>query len=1033
MRKVLAITICALVFVAGAYAQATAGLGAVSGTVRDASGAVIPGATVVVANDGKGIKRTMTSTDAGVFAAPALVPSAGYSITVTKQGFATYEVKEFEILVGQNVDFRIGLQIGSASTRLDVTAEAPLVEETKSGVTASVGIDQIDNLPINGRRVDSFVLLTPAVTNDGEFGLLSFRGIAAGNAFLTDGNDTTNSFYNENAGRTRIGSQISQDAVQEFQVLSNGFSAEFGRAMGGVVNTVTRSGQNDLHGTGYWFFRNRTLEAADRYANGYKTPEWRHNVGVSLGGPIKKDKIFYFFNLDYTDRNFPALNRIVNTSLTDGTGNFIPAANCVPNATAGPTAAQCAAAIAFIQKQMNVTVTRTYNQELGFGKIDWRPTERNSFSFDMNYMRWVSPHGIQTQGVLTNGNALANNGNSTVQDKYGKASWTSVVTNSAVNELRFGWFKDRLSDPGASDLWPAETGPLYFTVAGTTLGAAQAYPRTYPSENRYQIVDNYSWTKGAHTAKFGMDFQTTQDWTNQLYNEFGGYSYSNLLNFAKDFSGNTPGLKSYTSFSQQFGNPIKTMRTTDMNFYAQDTWKVSKKITFGYGVRYEKTWLPQPTVTNPDWPQTGSVRQSNKNFAPRVSLSYSLDDRTVIRSGYGLFYARIHGNLLDTLFLGNGKYQTAISLTPAQAGAQVFPNILPLNTDYSKLPAGSIQLAFADPKSFRAPYSQQATLAIEHQFARDVAVTASYIWSRGIALFTQRDLNLGTPVGPETYKILDVAGNLVNTFTTPVFVIGNRVDPRYSRILQVENGGQSWYNALAIQVVKRMSHGLSAQVNYTWSHAIDDDDQQGASNNISSGYNNATYNGNYPLDKASSTLDQRHRVSINWLYRPTITTSNSPFAKFLVNGWELSAITTLASAHPVSATMNSASTSPNGVFPLITLANSTINGSGGWNRVPFMAANSLNIDQIYNVDARLTRALPISERVKATLNFEAFNACNTIHNTGVSTAAYSVNSGGILRPQTTNGVVLLGAGNASQGFPDGTNARRAQVALRFVF
>src|ERR1017187_10479856 len=239
MRKVLAIAICALVFVAGAYAQATAGLGAVSGTVRDASGAVIPGATVVVANDGKGIRRTMTSADAGVFAAPALTPSSGYSITVTKQGFATYEVKDFEILVGQNLDFRIGLQVGSANTRLDVTAEAPLVEETKSGVTATVGRDQIDNLPINGRRVDSFVLLTPAVTNDGEFGLLSFRGIAAGNAFLTDGNDTTNSFYNENAGRTRIGSQISQDAVQEFQVLSNGFSAEFGRAMGGVVNTVT--------------------------------------------------------------------------------------------------------------------------------------------------------------------------------------------------------------------------------------------------------------------------------------------------------------------------------------------------------------------------------------------------------------------------------------------------------------------------------------------------------------------------------------------------------------------------------------------------------------------------------------------------------------------------------------------------------------------------------------------------------------------------------------------------------------------------
>jgi outer membrane receptor protein involved in Fe transport len=147
-------------------------------------------------------------------------------------------------------------------------------------------------------------------------------------------------------------------------VLSNGFSAEFGRAMGGVINTVTRSGTNDLHGTAYWFFRNRTLEAADRYANGVKGPEWRHTVGFSLGGPIKKDKLFYFVNYDFTDRNFPGMNRIINNSLTDPTSNT---SNC-----GAAAAAQCAAAINFIQKQMNVLVPRSYNQDLGFAKIDWR-------------------------------------------------------------------------------------------------------------------------------------------------------------------------------------------------------------------------------------------------------------------------------------------------------------------------------------------------------------------------------------------------------------------------------------------------------------------------------------------------------------------------------------------------------------------------------------------------------------------------------------------------------------------------------------
>ena len=235
---------------------------------------------------------------------------------VESAGFGSYERKDITLNVGQNVDLNIALSVAASTQTIEVSSGAPIVETTKTGVSQVVNTAQIDNLPINGRRVDTFVLLTPGVTNDGEFGLVSFRGVAGGNTFLTDGNDTTISFYNENAGRTRISTQISQDAVQEFQVLSNGYSAEFGRAIGGVINTVTRSGTNDIHGTGYWFFRNRTLNARDRYAT-LNPPEWRHQAGASLGGPIKKDKLFYFVNGEITRRNFPVLNRIINTGFTD--------------------------------------------------------------------------------------------------------------------------------------------------------------------------------------------------------------------------------------------------------------------------------------------------------------------------------------------------------------------------------------------------------------------------------------------------------------------------------------------------------------------------------------------------------------------------------------------------------------------------------------------------------------------------------------------------------------------------------------------
>ena len=1003
---------------AGARAQAVAGLGAITGTVRDASGAVVSSASVTITNASIGFSRRLETTGAGIFAAPSVTPGPGYKIEVERAGFAKWQSETFEVLVGQTVDFKVNLQIGSSSTRVEVTAEAPLVESTKSGVTASVTQAQIDNLPINGRRVDSYVLMTPAVVKDGEFGLVSFRGIAMGNSFLTDGNDTTNSFYNENAGRTRVGSQISQDAVQEFQVLSNGFSAEFGRAMGGVINTVTRSGTNSLHGTAYGFYRSSTLEALDRYANGLRTPEHRDTVGFSLGGPIKKDKLFYFVNYDYTGRNFPGINRIINNSLTDPAGNIIPPSSCTA------TAAQCMAAISFVEKQMNVTLPRTYNQHLGFAKIDWLLNDRNTLSFDLNAMHWVSPHGIQTQTVLTNGNLLGNNGNSTVEDRYGKASWTFIPTASSVNEFRFGWFKDRLSDPAASDLWPS-TGPLYMTIAGSTVGAAQAYPRTFPSENRFQFVDNYSWTTGTHSAKFGVDVSTTQDWMNQLFNQYGTYSYSNITNFAKDFNGGAynAGVRNYTSFSQQFGNPIQNIRTTDFNIYIQDTWKPTQKFSLNYGLRYEKTFVPQPTLVNPDFPQTGRIPSPGHNFAPRIGLAYSISDRTVVRAGYGIFYARLHGNMLDTLFLGNGLYQTSISLLPGQTGAPVFPNVV---ASAAGFPTGSIKLQFAAP-DFHSPYTQQGTVAIEHQFARDVAFTASYIWSRGIGLFTQRDLNLGSGT-PETFTVQDVAGNTVNSFTSPVYTLPNRVYRAYSSILQVENGGQSWYNGLALQLQKRFSHSFQAQVAYTWSHAIDDADQQGASWNISNTFNNATLPGDYRFDRGSSTLDQRHRAIINWIWEPRVERSNSAFVKYVVNGWQLSAITTLASAQPVTATVNSVSTSLNGIFPGIQLANSTFNGSGGWSRAPFLPVGTLDVDQTYNVDARLTHQWPIGENLKLSLGFEAFNVFNTIHNTLVQTTAYSLAAGGIFKPQSG-----VGLGSASQGFPDGTNARRCQVLARITF
>src|SRR5688572_1219632 len=282
MRFLFSLVLCAT----SVYAQSAAGFGGISGAVRDASGSAVPNAKVVISNEAKGITRNLTTNDAGVFTAPALVPAAGYSVSVDATGFVKYGLKDLELAVGQNIDLAVALSVAGAATQVEVSAVAPLVEDTKTDVSDVIGTKQIDELPINGRRVDSFVLLTPGVSNDGHFGNLSFRGMAGNSSFLIDGVDNTEQFFNENAGRTRIASQISQDAVQEFQVVSSNFTAEYGRASAGVVNTVTRSGGNDFHGTAYWFFRNRTLNARDRYA-AFNPPEYRHQAGSSISGPLK--------------------------------------------------------------------------------------------------------------------------------------------------------------------------------------------------------------------------------------------------------------------------------------------------------------------------------------------------------------------------------------------------------------------------------------------------------------------------------------------------------------------------------------------------------------------------------------------------------------------------------------------------------------------------------------------------------------------------------------------------------------------------
>jgi outer membrane receptor protein involved in Fe transport len=1013
-----------LILSAAAFAQTGGGVAGISGVVRDQSGALVPKAKVVISTESLGVVRTLATNDSGLFTAPALVPGPGYKVTVTATGFAPYEAKDLDLRVGQNMDLQVSLAVGQTTSSVEVTA-APMVEDTKTDVSAVVDSRSIQELPINGRRVDSFVLLTPDVHQDGTFGLLSFRGVAGQNSFLVDGNDTTNQFYNENAGRTRIASQLSQDAVQEFQVVSANFSAEYGRAMGGVVNTVTKSGGNDIHGTAYWFFRNRTLNARDPFA-AFNPHEYRHQTGASIGGPLKKDKLFYFLNVDFTRRNFPMVDSLNVVSVNPVTQTFI---GCGTGSATQPAAtpAQCAAINTLLPRFYGL-IPRTLSGDLYFGKLDYHFSDRNTFSASFNFLHNVSPSGIQTGASSTFGSGINGNGDDSVRVRNGRFSWVSVPTSSFVNEFRWGWSTDRQADTFDNSALGQGLGFLQVSVNGATLGPAAYLPRVEPNEQRFQFVDNATWTKGTHTIKFGADIATTEDFTYFIQNQFGGYTYQTVNAFALDYSGNTTGAKNWQRYIQTFGNPVVDASINDYGFYLEDQWRATGRLTVNAGVRYEYAHLPQPKIFNHDYPQTGRIHSSPKNFAPRLGLAYRLNDKTVIRAGFGMFYARFQGGTIDNLFTNNGIYQTAITLNSTQApqlaAGPVFPSSLSAPPTGASVSASSIQ--FMVP-NLRTPYSEQYTLAIERQVGPDWVFTLSYIGSHGVQLYGVRDLNLPA-LGSTTftYTINDVNGSPAGSYTTPVYT-GTRPDTRYGGIYMADNGVTSSYNGLALQARKRFSHGLQAAASYTWSHQIDDGQSFGESTNnlFLTSANYWLYNGNYKADKGSGSLDQRHRFVLSWIWAPTFTNRTGAFYKYIVNNWQLSNITAMQSGQPSGSPQISVKDTPvPGMF-----SNFTVNGSGLGSRVPFLPINSLYLPRQYRADARLTKIIPIGDRYKLGLTFDCFNISNSWSPTGFTSSQAFTEAKGILTPTPASLYIPSSDGLS----PDGTQARRMQVGIRFVF
>jgi hypothetical protein len=1082
-----------------AFGQSLAGLGALNGTVHDASGAVIPDADVQVVNTSLGIDRKIKATGAGLFSAPSLPPAPGYVVVVTVKGFSISKTEGIVVHVGEQVTIPVTLSVSSTESVSVSENNSPIMDLTKTEVSSLINQEQLANLPINGRRADQFALLSPGTVPDATSGEISFHGVPSGNLFLVDGVDITQQWFIQNAGGEALLSNISMDAVQEFRTSVLGYSAEFGRSAGGVVNLLTKSGTNQFHGTAFWFFRNRTLNATDlfttRTENGvkvpYNPPEYRHQFGGTVGGPIIKNKLFFFSSYEGTIRNFPLVSSFQSEGayFNTTTGQMLPevigvtpqtdvvgTCNSIADTRAGAPAAlapnmvatplQCANAQTFVNRlSIPSTIARNLHQNAGFARFDYRPSEKSSFSANFNLVNYSALHNGTSLASTTDGTgASGENYNINTHVRNAHIANTYIVSNSMVNEIRFGFNADRRFQGLPSDLAPPDNVRSSLTVAGiSTLGVSlNQLPNIQPTEKRFDLSDNFSQSKGKHQLKYGFDLAYLRSVENAVFSGPGGYTYTGFTNFALDLTPEPtdPGsivapfsssAKHYSTFAQAVGHPITGITIRDYDFFAQDLWQVTASLSLNLGVRYEFatfTQPPAPTYAATD-PGVGKINQPKNDFSPRIGFAYAMNgNKTIVRGNYGIFYNRLPGATITRLQQLGGTVRKSFTLGNTSAtqfaAAPTFPDIFTsLSQVNSVLNPGSINSGFAIP-TLATPYVQEWTLGVEQAIGKNMSVNIAYVGSRGLKFLQRSDLNAGPPTGTDSYTILNTSGAQVGTYSTPVYfnsANGNTTyNPNYSKILQIDNAGRLWYDGLIIESHQREGKLIQSTVAYTYSHSEDLGQGTFSSNYYFSDQGDTYFNGSstingksgYSYEKGRSLEDQRHRLILTALLNAPTVDYSSVFAKQALNGWQLAPIFTYATPQYVDSTLTVSTSDQRLYVPTPTLSGIGAEAPGG-TRVPFLPTANLPLGKTVQLDGRLTKSFPLPKGQSIQLAFEAINALNHIRYTGVNQLSYKSTWNSNTNTGVLQAVANPDGGSADGGFPDGTNARRAQASFRYSF
>ena len=1050
--KFLTMTVfCLLLSFGQGFAQSTV-TGGIRGTVTDPQKAIVPNATVTATNVGTNSTETVTSDANGTFIINNLQPGT-YNVAVNQSGFGDFTAQRVVVEVGQVTTVDATLTVAGTSATVEVTSEAPVINTNSNDFATNINQTSINELPINGRRASNFVILTPATVPDGTFGLISFRGISGLlNNSTVDGGDNNQAFFSEERGRTRINYVISQASVREFQVNTSNYSAEYGRSAGGVINTVTKSGTNEFHGELFYYNRNNRNGARNPLATrtilvngvstivGIKPVDVRQQFGGAIGGPIFKDRLFFFFSYDQQKRNFPGLARFTNP-------NFLNTPNRTLLTARGLSNTQIDNTLGFLNSLTGET-PRSGDQTIYLPKIDWQINGNNLFSATYNRLRWESPAGVQTQATNTLGRQSF--GDDFVRVDSLNLRLQSTVSSNILNEARFQYGRDfefQISQaPLPGEPTTALTGqgtraPNVFITNGLAFGTPTFLERpSYPDERRIQFADTVTYSRGRHTFKFGGDINRVTDDIQNLRFEAGAYSYNNINDFIIDYANfRTPLAAStlcatstrtagrcYTSnFQQGFGPPGLKFNTYDLNFFFQDDFRVTPRLTFNLGMRYEYQKMPEPVFPNTRTdviPNSGltaveatsQLPSDTNNFGPRVGFAYDLfgNGKTSLRGGYGIYYGRIinatiYNALVNT---GNPNGQAQLSVAPTVTTncfplvptatipcAPIFPNVLPSTTTAAA--GGGIQYF---NENFQAPLINQYDLIVEHQIAQNTVVSASYIGSLGRSLPTFVDQNL-VRTGATTPFTIVGGPNDGQSFSVPLFA---RTSFGSQAVTEIQSSVRSNYNALVLQANRRFTDGLQFQASYTLAKATD----TGQTSAAFPATNSPLDVSDRSFDSGTSNFDVRHKVVISAVYAPTIYRGSSKsIYNYLLNGWSIAPIYAFYSGRPYDGGVSGQS----------------LNLTFGDNRLPIIPRNSFRLPSVQNLDIRLSKRFRFTERYSLEFLAEGFNVTNRTNVFNVNTTLYN-----------RNGNVLTFNPNFGQATgADSTlyRERQIQFAARFQF